>query len=155
MKSDPDSQHGNQPIPKNAFLIVEGDQVFSLDRALINIGRRSDNQLVIDDPRVSRAHAQVRVIAGQFVLFDLQSKGGTSVNGRRIERAVLSPGDVISLAGVPLLFGLGTADKTLKHPLTSLLGSTGPTNAVDLNEADRYLDMFANDSDAASGVKND
>jgi len=64
-----------------------------------------DNQLVIDDPRVSRNHAQLRAINGRFVLFDLNSTGGTFVNGQRASQTVLYAGDVISLAGVALIFG--------------------------------------------------
>src|SRR5512133_408404 len=91
--------------PENAFLIVEGVKVFPLNLPVINIGRRLENQLVIDDPRVSRNHAQLRAIKGRFVLFDLNSTGGTFVNGQRTSQTVLYPGDVISLAGVALIFG--------------------------------------------------
>ena len=92
-------------IPENAFLIVEGVKVYPLNEAVVNIGRRLENQLVIDDPRVSRNHAQLRAIKGRFVLFDLNSTGGTYVNGQRTSQTVLYPGDVISLAGVALIFG--------------------------------------------------
>jgi hypothetical protein len=92
-------------IPDNAFLIVEGVKVFPLKLPVINIGRRLDNQLVIDDPRVSRNHAQLRAIKGRFVVFDLNSTGGTFVNAQRASQTVLYPGDVISLAGVALIFG--------------------------------------------------
>ena len=92
-------------IPRNAFLIVEGERVFPLSQLVVNIGRRADNHLVLSDPRVSRAHAQIRAIRGQYVLFDLNSTGGTMVNGRRIHQCALKPGDVISLSGVPLIYG--------------------------------------------------
>ncbi len=92
-------------IPENAFVIVEGVKVFQLTQPVVNIGRRLDNTLVIDDPRVSRTHAQLRAIKGRFVLFDLNSTGGTFVNGQRTNQSVLYPGDVISLAGVSLIFG--------------------------------------------------
>jgi hypothetical protein len=92
-------------LPENAFLIVEGVKVFPLTLPVINIGRRLDNQLIIDDPRVSRNHAQLRAIKGRFVVFDLNSTGGTFVNGQRASQTVLYPGDVISLAGVALIFG--------------------------------------------------
>ena len=92
-------------MPENAFLIVEGVKVFPLSLPVINIGRRLDNQLVIDDPRVSRNHAQLRAIKSRFVVFDLNSTGGTFVNGQRASQTVLYPGDVISLAGVALIFG--------------------------------------------------
>lgn len=92
-------------LPENAFLIVEGVKVFPLNLPVVNIGRRLDNQLIIDDPRVSRNHAQLRAIKGRFVVFDLNSTGGTFVNGQRANQSVLYPGDVISLAGVALIFG--------------------------------------------------
>ena len=92
-------------IPENAFLIIEGVKVHALNQTVVNIGRRLENQLVIDDPRVSRNHAQLRAIKGRFVLFDLNSTGGTFVNGQRTSQTVLYPGDVISLAGVALIFG--------------------------------------------------
>jgi hypothetical protein len=92
-------------IPRNAFLIMNGSRIISLNRSIINLGRRLDNHIVIDDPRVSRAHAQLRILKNRFVLFDLNSSGGTFVNGQRTSQSVLNPGDVISLAGVSLVFG--------------------------------------------------
>lgn len=94
-----------EKIPENSFLIVEGVKIFPLILPVINIGRKLDNQLSIDDPRVSRNHAQLRAIKGRFVVFDLNSTGGTFVNGQRTSQSVLYPGDVISLAGVALIFG--------------------------------------------------
>ena len=91
--------------PAHAFLIVNGMQVYPLTLSTINIGRRSDNHIVIDDRRVSRVHAQLRAIKGRYVIFDLDSRGGTFVNDQRIHQSLLYPGDVISLAGVPLVFG--------------------------------------------------
>lgn len=99
------SEREENGIPENAFVIVEGVKVFPLTQPVVNIGRRLDNTLVVDDPRVSRTHAQLRAIKGRFVLFDLNSTGGTFVNGQRTNQTVLYPGDVISLAGVSLIFG--------------------------------------------------
>jgi hypothetical protein len=100
--------------PKNAYLIVDGTQVFPLLAPVVNIGRRSDNQLIVDDPRVSRLHAQLRLVKGQYVIFDLDSIGGTWVNGQRVRQCVLQPGDVVELSGVPLVFGqdLASPDET-------------------------------------------
>ena len=101
----PEETNEENAIPENAFLIIEGVKVHPLNESVVNIGRRLENQLVIDDPRVSRNHAQLRSIKGRFVLFDLNSTGGTFVNGQRTSQTVLYPGDVISLAGVALIFG--------------------------------------------------
>jgi len=95
----------SRSIPENAFLIINGTQIFPLDRPVINIGRRSSNDLVVADPRVSRRHAQIRGSRGYFEIFDLDSTGGVFVNQQRVSRQVLQPGDVISLAGWPLVYG--------------------------------------------------
>jgi hypothetical protein len=96
----------DESIPlKPAFLIVSGTKVFPIHAAVTNIGRRADNHLIIDDPRISRYHAQVRYVRGRFILFDLDSTGGTYVNGQRVNQSVLYAGDVISLAGLPIIFG--------------------------------------------------
>jgi len=94
--------------PKDAFLIVNGTQAFPLNQAVVNIGRRPDNHLVIDDARISRVHAQLRAIHGHYVIFDLDSTGGTFVNDQPVHHSVLFPGDLVSLAGVPLIYGQDT-----------------------------------------------
>jgi pSer/pThr/pTyr-binding forkhead associated (FHA) protein len=91
-------------IPPNAFVVIEGGKIYPLVQAVINIGRALDNHLVIDDPRVSRSHAQLRAIHGHFVLFDLNSTGGILVNGRRITETIIFPHDTISIGGVVLTF---------------------------------------------------
>ena len=92
-------------VPEDAFIIVDGVKVIPLTQPLVRIGRRVENNLVLDDPRVSRSHAELRAIHGRYVLFDLNSTGGTFVNGVRITQSVVYPGDVISLAGVNLVYG--------------------------------------------------
>jgi len=130
MKTDTENQNedtDNDAIPENAFLIVEGIKVFPLKQPVINIGRRLDNTVVVDDPRVSRNHAQLRAIKGRYVVFDLNSTGGTFVNGQRANQSVLYPGDVISLAGVSLIFG---QDNPLPRPD---LADTSPFNDASAN----------------------
>ena len=104
---------GRNPLPRysqpealpNAFLIVDGLQTFPLTQPVVNIGRDPSNHLRLEDPRVSRNHAQLRFALGRFVIFDLDSTAGTFVNGVAVSSQQLNPGDVISLAGVPLVFG--------------------------------------------------
>ena len=95
----------------SAFFIVDGTQLFNISENIINIGRLEVNHLVIQDGRVSRRHAQLRCVRSEYMIFDLDSSGGTFVNGRRITQCTLHPGDVISLAGVPLVFGTETFDQ--------------------------------------------
>ncbi len=92
-------------IPEDAFVIIDGTRVIPLNQAIVNIGRRIENTLVVDDPRVSRTHAQLRAINSRYIIFDLNSTGGTFVNGKRVNQSILYPGDVISLAGAELIYG--------------------------------------------------
>ena len=130
----------NDTIPDNAFLIIEGVKVHPLKESVVNIGRRLENHLVIDDPRISRNHAQLRAIKGRFVLFDLNSTGGTFVNGQRTSQTVLYPGDVISLAGVALIFGQDNPPPRPDLMETSPLGDPGsndrPTATLDNQTVD-------------------
>jgi hypothetical protein len=93
-------------ILPNAFLIVNGLSTFSINIPVINIGRDPTNHLQLDDPQISRQHAQLRFIQGHFVIFDLDSRGGTFVNAVPVSSHILKPGDVIQLSRLPLVFGL-------------------------------------------------
>ncbi len=90
--------------PQGAFLIVDGRDHFPLTRPVINIGRRQENHLVLDNPLVSRMHAQIRVKQSHFILFDLGSKAGTLVQGIPIEQHILQSGDVITIADIHLVY---------------------------------------------------
>src|SRR3990170_871625 len=105
LAADPSDPTAGENLPAGAYLILHGQKHFTLDRALINVGRRLDNQLILDDPHVSRTHAQIRARDGRFVVFDLGSTGGTLVNGNRVHQHVLRPGDVITIAGVSMVYG--------------------------------------------------
>jgi pSer/pThr/pTyr-binding forkhead associated (FHA) protein len=93
------------PLAPRAYVIVNGERLIPLTLSVVNVGRRLDNQLVIDDHRVSRVHAQLRLRFGRYVLYDLNSSVGTFVNSARVQECVLRPGDVISLGGLPLIYG--------------------------------------------------
>lgn len=123
-KNPESTKQETSSLPVNAFLIVNTTDTYPLDQVIVNIGRRLDNQLVISDPRVSRNHAQLRAVRGIYMIFDLNSTGGTYVNGQRITQHPLRPGDVISLAGVALIYG---------EDLPS--GQTGSLPQIDENDS--------------------
>ena len=88
-----------------AYLITHQEKIFPLNKKVINIGRDENNDLVIDNLRVSRVHAQIREINGSHILFDLDSTVGTRVNKRRLSQHSLITGDVIEIADVSLIYG--------------------------------------------------
>lgn len=64
------------------------------------LGRAPNCQIVIDDPKVSRRHAEIRHTARGYVIRDLESSNGTFVNGTRLlDSRVLQPGDRILVGG--------------------------------------------------------
>lgn len=95
----------NKIFRSDAYLLLPNKDIFPLTIAITQIGRKNDNHLIIDDPTISRNHAQIRNINGNFVIFDLNSTSGTFINGVRIKQALLRAGDVISIATYPLVYG--------------------------------------------------
>jgi ABC transport system ATP-binding/permease protein len=62
------------------------------------IGRDLENEIVVDDPLVSRFHAELRARSdGRHELVDLGSRSGTFVNGRLVDRAILEQLDIVSV----------------------------------------------------------
>ena len=76
----------------------------------MRIGRRVDNDIVLDLPSISRQHAQIRWRQRYFVLYDVSSHGRTYVNGSQIQEHILRPGDVIALSDLFLVYGEGRED---------------------------------------------
>ncbi len=73
-------------------------QVYTMLGNTLTIGRAPDNDIVLDDPQVSRHHAQVLRRGDQIVVEDLGSTNGTLVNGRRISGPhVLQPTENIAV----------------------------------------------------------
>lgn len=91
---------------KTALLMVEGRKVVvGPAGAILGRGRQSD--IVLNDPNVSRQHAEIRPRGGSWVLTDLGSTNGSQINGRRIDGSeVLRPGDEIELGASVMTFTL-------------------------------------------------
>ena len=97
-----------QSPPSGAFLVVDGRRHFELKQPVIRIGRRLDNDLVLDDPHVSREHFRLIARNHRYLLEDVGSTAGTRVNRKEISEFFLRPGDVISIADIDLIYGEDT-----------------------------------------------
>jgi pSer/pThr/pTyr-binding forkhead associated (FHA) protein len=71
------------------------------------LGRSRECDVVVDDPNVSRQHAEIRPSGGSWIVRDLGSTNGIKVNGRRVQGPQsLRPGDVIELGTSRITFEL-------------------------------------------------
>jgi len=87
-----------------AYLIIKGDRTFDLTQSQVTLGRALDNDVILEDRQVSRYHARLRHRYSRYILEDLGSTSGTTVNGFRVQEIVLRPGDLISLSGVDIIY---------------------------------------------------
>src|SRR5213075_2932176 len=80
------------------------EQVLHLTHSVTVIGRAAEADLRINDPGVSRRHAEIRLESGRFVAVDLGSTNGVRVNEVAVTRRELRPGDRIELGSTTLVF---------------------------------------------------
>jgi hypothetical protein len=97
-----------EPDPRRgvAYLLV-GGQTVPVGTAGAVLGRSRDCDVVLDDPNVSRHHAEVRPSGGSWIVNDLGSTNGIKVNGRRVRGPEsLKRGDVIEIGTSRITFEL-------------------------------------------------
>ena len=91
-----------------AYLLVRTDGAppvqFDIGGALISVGRASDNDVIVDDPLVSRHHCQLKLQHGAYSFADLGSRNGSWVNGQAVSEVALGPGDHIRIGSTEIEF---------------------------------------------------
>ncbi len=78
-------------------LHLANGQQFVLGEYLVTLGRHPDCTITFDDPNVSREHGEIRPDGDGFVITDLRSTNGTTVNGATVAQHRLEDGDQLSL----------------------------------------------------------
>jgi len=79
---------------------IEGpdkDTVWALTGARTVMGRDSVCDIVIDDAKLSRIHAEIILEGGISIFHDKKSMNGSFINGQKVTRQILSPGDEIRI----------------------------------------------------------
>ena len=88
-------------------LLLMGGKRLVVGSGGATMGRSRQCDVTVDDPNVSRNHAEVRPRGGSWVLTDLGSTNGSRLNGHRVEGSeVLKPGDEIEVGTTVLRFEL-------------------------------------------------
>jgi pSer/pThr/pTyr-binding forkhead associated (FHA) protein len=70
---------------------------YALDRETVTIGRKTDNDIHIDNLAVSGNHAKILTILNDSFIEDLGSTNGTYINGRKISKHALKNGEIITI----------------------------------------------------------
>jgi hypothetical protein len=91
---------------QTALLLTEGKRLV-VGPAGVTVGRSRQCDVMLEDPNISRTHAEIRPRGGSWVLTDLGSTNGSRLNGRRLDGSeVLKPGDEIELGTSRITFEL-------------------------------------------------
>ena len=94
-------------LKKVKLAVTKGRELgkeFVIDKGLLRIGSKKENDVVIADDTVSRHHAVIEEKKGQYIIRDLESTNGTFVNGLRVSEAFLNEGSIIKLGNTELRF---------------------------------------------------
>ncbi|WP_263418439.1 SpoIIE family protein phosphatase [Terriglobus albidus] len=136
-------------VPMKMLLEDRGNRVpRTLDHVPFTIGRLTDRSLVLDHPFISRSHAQINFIDGQYFLEDLRSTHGTYLNGRRLDPMAgpqaLNAGDKLrfgSSDGPLLRFGKPNRDiASLKDLMGQMQSIAMPSEGSDLEKLRWFLE---------------
>src|SRR5579871_644314 len=115
--------HQNQRTTVFAQLVpLQGGEPITIEKDVTIVGRQAEHcDLVLDRKSVSKIHCIIAKTDGLLFVRDLDSTNGTKVNGQRIIRGALLPGDQLAFAGEKFRVHLGpsptgplpkTADRT-------------------------------------------
>ena len=133
-------------MPKLTLLIGrKAMQVYDLEKETIVIGREDDADVVIDNPSVSRKHAQISKQGGAWVVQDLGSSNGTFLHGQKITAPQpVKEGDEIGFGKFSVVFGKAVGDaveQATAHPAPkpTATDSAGGTMQIKSHEVKELL----------------
>ena len=111
-RPSPSRPRSQAPRPTRACsetkaIVSLDDRRYVLDGPTATLGRSRECDCVLDDPNVSRRHAELRRgSTGDWQIVDLGSTNGVKVNGRRVDASRLSPGDEVTLGTTRFTFDI-------------------------------------------------
>jgi pSer/pThr/pTyr-binding forkhead associated (FHA) protein len=96
---------GWAPVARLEFILGPlANQALQLTDEVTTLGSVAGNTVVLADPAVSRKHAGIRKVNGTYELADLGSTNGIYVNGYRVPKKTLEPGDIIRIGNTEAVF---------------------------------------------------
>ncbi len=140
LNMDPVHQSAEVPSMKDAILLQAGTRVPL--KKMTQIGRKPENDLVLNDPDVSGKHARVRWDQSAFLLEDMQSRNGTFLNGIRISSpARLASGALIKVGSTQIQFFIGSPTENPRMTSVGLPEAPLPPSASPSDPIWGYLQV--------------
>jgi pSer/pThr/pTyr-binding forkhead associated (FHA) protein len=97
-----------------------------LDKIVVSVGRKSSNDIRLEDWFVSRHHCLIRNEGEQYMIEDLNSANGTYLNGERVRAGSLKEGSLIEIGASGFLFKLQDSE--------SIASSQNPIGAKNVSD---------------------
>jgi pSer/pThr/pTyr-binding forkhead associated (FHA) protein/predicted nucleic acid-binding Zn-ribbon protein len=136
-------------MPKLTFILEDGQEIIVPLTDRITIGSTDQNDVFVDDERVSRQHAELLMNAdGSVQVFDLKSSAGTFVNGHRVVSHTLLHGDKLSFGPLQAVLDLelppppAPAAKTRRIPVGAPAPAASAIPSEDLRAAENRLALL-------------
>jgi transcriptional regulator with GAF, ATPase, and Fis domain len=125
------------------------ERELTLDKPSYRLGRSREADIVVSNKNVSGLHFSLSLHGDTAQILDLGSTNGTAVNGKKIKKAILRDGDVISIADTKFIFHETAADDAMqKTAMYFLSGDSGGSKAETILAALRQRGvLFAADCD--------
>jgi hypothetical protein len=92
------------PVEREVAVLSWDGQTKRVDKRRVVLGRSRDCDIQVEDANVSRRHAELRQEGATYWIVDLDSTNGIEVNGRRVKRAKLEPGDTFTVGETEVTF---------------------------------------------------
>jgi Protein of unknown function (DUF3662)/FHA domain len=91
-------------VEREVAVLAWDERHMRIDKRRVVLGRSRECDVQIEDPNVSRRHAELRQEGAAFWIVDLDSTNGIEVNGRRVQRAKLDSGDIVTVGSTDITF---------------------------------------------------
>jgi pSer/pThr/pTyr-binding forkhead associated (FHA) protein len=92
-----------------------------IDKDRVTIGRRSGNDIQLDDPGVSKEHAVIQTVGNDHIFEDLGSTNGSTLNGGRVAKHILQNGDVIGIGAHQVRYANIKANPEMDYDRTMMI----------------------------------
>jgi pSer/pThr/pTyr-binding forkhead associated (FHA) protein len=128
---------------------ADGSRPIAITRDVTIVGRkRGQCDVVLDHHGVSKLHCAIARTDGLLFIRDLGSTNGTKVNGQRVMRGALLPGDELAFGGIKFRVHLGPGDPDVGHEEKTEMLSVFVPNPSAIRERELVAVDSAIDSDS-------